>query len=89
MTIPKTVARFNAHVTNRVSRPFAGWLPGFAVVTHVGRRSGRTSQTPVNMFRDGRRDVRFAAREPPFACASHASSRIRTAASSPDPFALR
>jgi len=23
MTIPKTVARFNAHVTNRVSRPFA------------------------------------------------------------------
>jgi deazaflavin-dependent oxidoreductase (nitroreductase family) len=57
MTIPKTVARFNAHVTNRVSRPFAGWLPGFAVVTHVGRRSGRTSQTPVNMFRDGERYV--------------------------------
>jgi deazaflavin-dependent oxidoreductase (nitroreductase family) len=57
MTIPKTVARFNAHVTNRVSSPFAGWLPGFAVVTHVGRRSGRTSQTPVNMFRDGERYV--------------------------------
>jgi deazaflavin-dependent oxidoreductase (nitroreductase family) len=57
MTIPKTVARFNAHVANRVSRPFAGWLPGFAVVTHVGRRSGRTSQTPVNMFRDGERYV--------------------------------
>ena len=57
MTIPKTVARFNAHVTNRVSRPFAGWLPGFAVVTHVGRRSGRTYQTPVNMFRDGERYV--------------------------------
>ena len=57
MTIPKTVARFNAHVTNRVSRPFAGRLPGFAVVTHVGRRSGRTYQTPVNMFRDGERYV--------------------------------
>jgi hypothetical protein len=57
MTIPKTVARFNAHVTNRVSRPFAGRLPGFAVVTHVGRRSGRTYQTPVNMFRDDERYV--------------------------------
>jgi deazaflavin-dependent oxidoreductase (nitroreductase family) len=57
VTIPKAVARFNAHVTNRVSRPFAGRLPGFAVVTHVGRRSGRTYQTPVNMFRDGERYV--------------------------------
>ena len=57
MAIPKSVARFNAHVTNRVSRPFAGRLPGFAVVTHVGRRSGRTYQTPVNMFRDGERYV--------------------------------
>jgi len=57
MTIPKAVARFNAHVTNRVSRPFAGLLPGFAVVTHVGRRSGRMYQTPVNMFRDGERYV--------------------------------
>jgi deazaflavin-dependent oxidoreductase (nitroreductase family) len=57
MAIPKSVARFNAHVTNRVSRPLAGRLPGFAVVTHVGRRSGRTYQTPVNMFRDGERYV--------------------------------
>src|SRR6266511_1176415 len=57
MAIPKSVARFNAHVTNRVSRPVAGRLPGFAVVTHVGRRSGRTYQTPVNMFRDGERYV--------------------------------
>ena len=41
MTIPKTVARFNAHVTNRVSRPFAGRLPGFAVDTHVTRLTNR------------------------------------------------
>lgn len=40
-----------------VSRPFARRLPGFAVVTHVGRRSGRTYQAPVNMFRDGERYV--------------------------------
>ena len=57
MAIPKSVARFNAHVTNRVSRPFAGRLPGFAVVMHVGRRSGRRYETPVNMFRDGERYV--------------------------------
>jgi deazaflavin-dependent oxidoreductase (nitroreductase family) len=57
MTIPKTVARFNARVTNRFSRPFARRLPGFAVVTHVGRRSGRIYRTPVNMFRDGERYV--------------------------------
>jgi deazaflavin-dependent oxidoreductase (nitroreductase family) len=57
MAIPKAVARFNNRVTNRVSRPFAGHLPGFAVVTHVGRRSGRAYRTPVNMFRDGERYV--------------------------------
>ncbi|HMG26864.1 MAG TPA: nitroreductase family deazaflavin-dependent oxidoreductase [Acidimicrobiia bacterium] len=57
MAIPKAVARFNSHVTNHVSRPVARHLPGFAVVTHVGRRSGRAYQTPVNMFRDGERYV--------------------------------
>jgi deazaflavin-dependent oxidoreductase (nitroreductase family) len=57
MAIPKAVARFNNRVTNHVSRPLAGHVPGFAVVTHVGRRSGRTYHTPVNMFRDGERYV--------------------------------
>jgi len=57
MAIPKAVARFNNRVTNHVSRPLAGYVPGFAVVTHVGRRSGRTYHTPVNMFRDGERSV--------------------------------
>jgi deazaflavin-dependent oxidoreductase (nitroreductase family) len=42
-------------VTNPVARRVAGRLPGFAIVTHVGRRSGRTYRTPVNLFRaDGR-----------------------------------
>src|SRR5438034_1396100 len=50
MTIPKTVARFNAHVTNRASRPFAGRLPGFAVVIHVGRRLAAELDVP---FVDG------------------------------------
>jgi deazaflavin-dependent oxidoreductase (nitroreductase family) len=44
-------------VTNRITRRFAGRVPGFAIVTHVGRRSGRTYRTPVNVFRDGNRYV--------------------------------
>jgi deazaflavin-dependent oxidoreductase (nitroreductase family) len=44
------VARFNRRVTNRVTTPLMRWLPGFGVVHHVGRRSGRTYATPVNVF---------------------------------------
>jgi deazaflavin-dependent oxidoreductase (nitroreductase family) len=51
--IPRAVARFNLAVTNPVLMPLARRLPGFAVVTHVGRRSGRTFRTPVNLFRHG------------------------------------
>jgi deazaflavin-dependent oxidoreductase (nitroreductase family) len=55
MTRPfrRSVAQLNKHVTNPITRVFAGWLPGFAVVTHTGRRSGRTYRTPVNIFRAG------------------------------------
>ena len=37
-------------MTNRVLGPVARYLPGFAVVCHVGRRSGRTYRTPVSLF---------------------------------------
>jgi deazaflavin-dependent oxidoreductase (nitroreductase family) len=57
MPLPKRLARFNRHVTNRVLGPAAGRLPGFAVVVHVGRRSGHVYRTPVNLFRDGDRYV--------------------------------
>ncbi|MFZ1050819.1 MAG: nitroreductase family deazaflavin-dependent oxidoreductase [Candidatus Sulfotelmatobacter sp.] len=30
---------------------FAGWLPGFGILTHVGRKSGKVYRTPVNVFR--------------------------------------
>jgi deazaflavin-dependent oxidoreductase (nitroreductase family) len=53
MPLPKRLARFNRHVTNRIVAPVARRLPGFAVVSHVGRRSGRVYRTPVNLFRDG------------------------------------
>ena len=51
----RRIAHFNRLVTNRVTGPIAPWLPGFGVVTHVGRRSGREYRTPVNVVRhDGR-----------------------------------
>jgi deazaflavin-dependent oxidoreductase (nitroreductase family) len=53
MPLPRRLARFNRVVTNRVLGPLARYAPGFAVVTHVGRRSGRTYRTPVNLFRRG------------------------------------
>jgi deazaflavin-dependent oxidoreductase (nitroreductase family) len=53
MALPRALARFNRRVTNRVTRVFAGHLPGFALVVHTGRRSRRTYRTPVNAFWDG------------------------------------
>ena len=53
MPLPGWLGRLNRSVTNRVTRPFAGRLPGFAILTHAGRRTGRSHQTPVNIFRSG------------------------------------
>ncbi len=53
MALPPQLARFNRRVTNRITGPFAARLPGFAIVIHKGRRSGRPYHTPVNVFRDG------------------------------------
>lgn len=54
MPLPNWLARFNKVATNRVTRGPAGHLPGFAVIAHEGRRSGRRYRTPVNAFaRDG------------------------------------
>ena len=46
------VAAFNLVVTNRITSRFAARLPGFGIVTHVGRKSGRIYRTPVNVFRE-------------------------------------
>jgi deazaflavin-dependent oxidoreductase (nitroreductase family) len=45
------LARFNIAVTNRITSLFAGCLPGFGILTHVGRKSGKVYRTPVNVFR--------------------------------------
>jgi deazaflavin-dependent oxidoreductase (nitroreductase family) len=45
------VAAFNLAVTNRIKSRFAARLPGFGILTHVGRKSGKVYRTPVNVFR--------------------------------------
>ncbi|BDB40410.1 MULTISPECIES: nitroreductase family deazaflavin-dependent oxidoreductase [Mycobacterium] len=50
MQLPQWLARFNRHVTNPVQRLWAGRAPGYAIVEHVGRRSGKPYRTPVNAF---------------------------------------
>lgn len=51
MPAPRWFAHFNHSVTNRFTRRFAGRLPGFGIVTHTGRKSGREYRTPVNVFK--------------------------------------
>lgn len=53
MPIPKVVGQWNKAGLNRLTRHIAPWMPGFGVIVHRGRRSGRRYQTPVNVFRAG------------------------------------
>lgn len=45
------LAKINIAFTNRITGVFAGWLPGFGILTHVGRKSGKVYRTPINVFR--------------------------------------
>ena len=54
MPLPHWLTRVNLAVTNNLTRPFAGHMPGFGILEHVGRESGIVRQTPINIFR--RRD---------------------------------
>jgi deazaflavin-dependent oxidoreductase (nitroreductase family) len=47
----RPVAAFHRALTNRIARRFAARVPGFGIVTNVGRRSGKLYETPVNVFR--------------------------------------
>ena len=53
MPIPKVVGQWNKAGLNRLTRHIAPWMPGFGVIVHRGRRSGRRYQTPVNVFGSG------------------------------------
>ena len=47
---PRWLARFNRHVTNRITGPIAPRLPWFGVVVHAGRKTHQQYRTPVNVF---------------------------------------
>src|SRR5918993_1350754 len=55
MPLPRSIARANRRVTNRLLGGLATRLPMFGVVVHTGRRSRRQYRTPVNVFRRGDR----------------------------------
>ncbi|RDI46304.1 nitroreductase family deazaflavin-dependent oxidoreductase [Nocardia mexicana] len=51
MPAPRWVARANKFGLNRLTRFIAPWAPGWAVVVHRGRKSGKTFRTPLWAFR--------------------------------------
>ena len=53
MPTPRWIAHANKVGLNRFTKFIAPWAPGWAVVIHRGRKSGRTFQTPLWAFRRG------------------------------------
>ncbi|NNH69378.1 nitroreductase family deazaflavin-dependent oxidoreductase [Nocardia uniformis] len=54
MPLPQALARFNRRVSNPVLGVMARYAPGFGIVIHTGRNSGRAYRAPVAVFeRDG------------------------------------
>jgi deazaflavin-dependent oxidoreductase (nitroreductase family) len=51
MPLPRSLGRFNRVVSNRVLGLGAGRVPGFGIIAHEGRRTGRPYRTPVGVFR--------------------------------------
>src|SRR5262249_50201993 len=54
---PRWLARFNRRFGNPLLTRLAGGAPGFGIITHRGRRSGKCYRTPVNIFPRGDRFV--------------------------------
>ena len=59
MTVPvpsprtRFIRPFTTHILNRFTRLFVHRLPGFAIISHRGRKSRQLHRTPMNVFRDG------------------------------------
>jgi deazaflavin-dependent oxidoreductase (nitroreductase family) len=51
--LSRSIARLNRVGLNRVTRHLAPHLPGFGVIEHRGRKSGRLYRTPINVFGTG------------------------------------
>jgi hypothetical protein len=53
MIFPVWLENFQIKYINPVMSPLAKKLPGFTVVKHRGRKSGKQFETTVNSFRKG------------------------------------
>lgn len=50
MPISRSVARFQRRYVHPVVRNLAGRVPGYGLLIHTGRKSGRVYRTPLNVF---------------------------------------
>ncbi|GAB2449529.1 nitroreductase family deazaflavin-dependent oxidoreductase [Nocardia tengchongensis] len=57
MPTPRWVAHANKFSLNLITRYIAPWAPGWALVVHRGRKSGRVFRTPLWAFRRQNRYV--------------------------------
>jgi deazaflavin-dependent oxidoreductase (nitroreductase family) len=53
MLIPVWLERFQIKYVNPLLRPLSKRMPGFAVITHRGRTSGKQYETIVTAYRKG------------------------------------
>ena len=51
MLMPPWLERIQVSYVNPMLRPLSNWLPGFAVIKHRGRKSGKEYQTIVTAYR--------------------------------------
>jgi deazaflavin-dependent oxidoreductase (nitroreductase family) len=51
MLMPVWLERVQIKYVNPLLRPFSKWMPGFAVITHRGRTSGKQFETIVTAYR--------------------------------------
>jgi deazaflavin-dependent oxidoreductase (nitroreductase family) len=50
MPVPRQVARFQRRFLHPVVRNASARLPGYGLLLHIGRKSGRVYRTPLNVF---------------------------------------
>jgi deazaflavin-dependent oxidoreductase (nitroreductase family) len=50
MPLPRSVARFQRRFIHPLVRSIAAVAPGYGLLVHTGRKSGRSYRTPLNVF---------------------------------------
>jgi deazaflavin-dependent oxidoreductase (nitroreductase family) len=53
MPVPAAMTKVNRRIINPVTSKFAGRIPPFSMVEHVGRKSHTQYRTPIMAFRSG------------------------------------